>query len=395
MFIHGFEGPWLNHPFWRTRFLLECPTDLELLQASDISTVFIDDSRSILLEQAQVSPSDTIPRARAPSRDAAASLESRKADRNLVSLTIARSKHVVEGIFDGASHGQPINVIEAIPIVGEIAECVERNPAMFVDVLRLKSRDEYTYLHSVSVCALMINLARQIGLDEEAVRAMGLAGLLHDVGKMTVSLAVLNKPGRLDAEEFALIKAHPERGHEMLRDREGIIPEVLEVALLHHEKLDGTGYPFGLKADAISLPARMGAICDVYDALTSDRAYKERWTPLVAITEMHRWSGHFDPALLFDFCRSIGVMPSGMLVRMRSNLLGITLPADPTQTRTKVRVFLSAATGRPVALEDVFPALNGEGDQIVCAEDPKSWGFPDWDAASEKLSQGRSVRPRL
>lgn len=403
MFIHGFEGSWLKHPFWRTRFLLERPDDLELLHASDVPAVLIDDSRGLGVPAAQSSPVDRRPVLRpafqpvlasAPPGPWKASFDSTRGEKERTKQTIARSKRVVKSIFDGARDGQPIDTAQAAPVVAEIADCVERNPGMFIDMSRLKSKDEYTYLHSVSVCALMVNLSRQIGLDEESVRAMGLAGLLHDVGKMTVPLEVLNKPGRLDEQEFALIKAHPERGHEMLRGGEGVNQETLDVALLHHEKVNGTGYPFGLKGEAISLAARMGAICDVFDALTSDRAYKDRWTPLRAVTEMQSWEGHFDADLLFSFCRSVGVAPTGMLVRMRSNRLGITLPDGSKGTRSKVRVFHSAVERAPVALEDVFPGLNGAGDQIVSAEDPDRWGFVDWREMSEQLIEGRAARRR-
>ncbi|WP_404336585.1 HD-GYP domain-containing protein [Sphingomonas sp. MMS12-HWE2-04] len=395
MFIHGFEGSWLKHPFWRTRFLLERPSDLELLRASDVPAVLIDDSRGLGL----AAPTTEAPAGRSRPvlrhTPVAMSFEPRhsaRIDKEHAKQTIARSKQAVKGIFNGARDGQPIDVAQAEPVVAEISDCVERNPAMFIDISRLKSKDEYTYLHSVSVCALMVNFARKIGLDEETVRAMGLAGLLHDVGKMTVPLEVLNKPGRLDEDEFSLIKAHPERGHEMLVGGDGVNQETLDVALLHHEKIDGTGYPFGLRGVAISQAARMGAICDVFDALTSDRAYKARWTPLKAVTEMQGWAGHFDPDLLFDFCRSVGVVPTGMLVRMRSNRLGITLPDGGKGSRSKVRVFHSAVERAPVALEDIFPWLDNAGDQIIRAEDPGRWGFTDWAGMSEQLSEGRAVR---
>ncbi|TGX40054.1 HD-GYP domain-containing protein [Sphingomonas naasensis] len=393
MYIHGFEGSWFSHPFWRTRFLLERPEDLEALLASDVAGVLIDVERGVgPLPQA---PHAGVTPARKPPVAAPVALtpvDTAKTDREHAKKTIARSKRAVKGVFDGARLGQPVNAEAVVSVVEDISSAVDRNPAMFIDMARLKSKDEYTYLHSVSVCALMVNLARQLGLDDPTVRSMGLAGLLHDVGKMAVPDEVLNKPGRLDDDEFALIRAHPEQGHAMLEKGEGVTQEVLDVSLLHHEKVDGSGYPYGFKGDAISLAARMGAICDVYDALTSDRAYKEGWSPLRAATEMHGWEGHFDRELLFKFFRSVGIVPPGLLVRMRSNRLGITLPDGAKESRSKVRIFHCALERTPLTLEDIFLCGSGGSDQIVSEEDPARWGFPDWQALSEKLTAGRAAR---
>lgn len=394
MYIHGFEGSWFSHPFWRTRFLLERPEDLEALLASDVAAVVIDVERGV-----GPAPQAAPRQAAAPAQRVTsvplttlAPADSAKTDREHAKKTIARSKRAVKAVFDGARLGQPVNAEAVASVVEDISAAVDRNPAMFIDMARLKSKDEYTYLHSVSVCALMVNLARQLGLDEPTVRSMGLAGLLHDVGKMAVPDAILNKPGRLDDDEFAQIRTHPEQGHAMLEKGQGVTQEVLDVSLLHHEKVDGTGYPFGLKGDAISLAARMGAICDVYDALTSDRAYKEGWSPLRAATEMHGWDGHFDRALLFQFFRSVGILPPGLLVRMRSNRLGITLPDGAKESRSKVRIFHCALERTPLTLEDVFLCSSGGSDQIVGEEDPARWGFGDWGTLSQKLAAGRAAR---
>jgi putative nucleotidyltransferase with HDIG domain len=390
MYIHGFEGSWLTHPFWRSRFLLERASDLALLRASDVPAVIVDISRGLAPDAAaeSVPPAVSAPAPSPWSSDAAP--DALKADREHARRTIAEARHVAQGIYENAARGLPIDALEAGPVVAEIADCVARNPAMFIDMARLKSKDEYTYLHSVSVCGLMVNLAREIGLDDDMARAMGLAGLLHDVGKMTVPADVLNKPGRLSEDEYDLIRQHPENGHVMLYGGKGVNQEALDVCLMHHEKMDGTGYPFGLEGHAISLAARMGAICDVYDALTSDRAYKERWTPLRAVTEMHSWTGHFDPELLFAFCHSIGVAPTGLLVRLQSGRLGVVLPDGGQGTRSKIRAFHSIETRRSVPLEDLF---KGVSDLVLGFEDPADWGFTNWDAAVHQLMDGHAALP--
>ena len=151
--------------------------------------------------------------------------------------------------------------------------------------MRLKTKDDYTYLHSVAVCALMLVLGRQMGLEGEALRSVGGAGLLHDVGKMAIADEVLNKPGRLTDSEFDLIKTHPVRGWEILQASEIGDATVLDVCRHHHERVDGSGYPDRIQGEALTLFARMGAVCDVYDAVTSDRAYKQGWEPAEAHKE--------------------------------------------------------------------------------------------------------------
>jgi len=140
----------------------------------------------------------------------------------------------------------------------------------------------------------MVSLARQLGLSEDLVREAGLAGLLHDVGKMTMPVEVLNKPGSLTDAEFVVMRSHPERGHALLLAAGSIPASALDVCLHHHEKYDGSGYPYRLQGEAISLFARMGAVCDVYDAITSNRPYKKAWNPAESLARMAQWTGHFD-----------------------------------------------------------------------------------------------------
>jgi putative nucleotidyltransferase with HDIG domain len=393
MYIHGFEGSWFSHPFWRTRFLLERPEDLAAVLASEVQAVVIDIERGLAPSAPAPAATPRPPLGPAPVETVhVVPRDTAKTDRERAKKTIGRARRAMKDVFETARLGQPINAEAVIPVVEDIADAVDRNPALFLDMARLKSKDEYTYLHSISVCALMVNLARQLALNEPVVRSMGLAGLLHDVGKMAVPDAILNKPGPLDEDEFAVIRAHPQQGHAMLENGEGVTQEVLDVSLLHHEKVDGSGYPFGLKEEAISLAGRMGAICDVYDALTSDRPYKQGWTPLRAATEMYGWEGHFDRELLFKFFRSIGVVPPGLLVRMRSNRLGIVLPDGAKEVRSKVRIFHCAVEKSPLTLEDVFLSSSGGADQIVSEENPARWGFADWQALSEKLVAGGVAR---
>jgi putative nucleotidyltransferase with HDIG domain len=296
-----------------------------------------------------------------------------------------RSKKVMKGVFDGARLGQAVQSEAVVAVVEEISASVLRNPHALIGVTRLKSKHEYTYLHSVAVCALMINLGRELGLDERMVRDLGMAGLLHDIGKMAVPEAVLDKPGRLDDDEFALIRDHPEQGHRILTQGEDVPEAAMEVCLHHHEKIDGSGYPHQLAGEAITLAARMGAICDVYDALTSNRAYKQAWTPTEAITAMAAWEGHFDRALLFRFMQSILIFPAGMLVRLRSNRLGVVLEPRRRSTEPRVRAFYATSEMALLAPQDVTISNSFSDDQIVSEEDPDRWGLIGWATMRDEL----------
>lgn len=192
-------------------------------------------------------------------------------------------------MFADARLGKAVDPQATVPLVRDIADSVLRQPAALISVARLKTHDDYTYLHSVAVCALMLSLAHQLGLDEEQAMLAGMAGLMHDLGKAAIPLEVLNKPGKLSDAEFTLMKQHPEAGARLLR-LGGAAPQVHDVALLHHEKVDGSGYPQGLVGENIPLLARMGAICDVYDAVTSERPIRKRGSlPLPLPLPYARW----------------------------------------------------------------------------------------------------------
>jgi len=300
------------------------------------------------------------------------------------------AKQAVISMFAEARMGQAIDTAGAQVLVNEISDSVKRHPGALISLARIKTADEYTYMHSVAVCALMVALARQTGLDEEATRMAGLAGLLHDLGKAAIPLDILNKPGKLSDAEFAVIRGHPAAGHAMLQ-RSGLPAPVLDACLHHHEKMDGTGYPDRLQGDQISLIARMTAICDVYDAITSDRPYKRGWDPAESLRRMADWTNdHFDARLFQAFVKSIGIYPVGSLVRLTSGRLGVVVEQAPAALTTPVvKVFFSTKSDLRIPAELVNLAAPGATEKIVAREDPGQWNFPDmnelWSGFSEQV----------
>ncbi len=222
-------------------------------------------------------------------------------------------------------------------------------------------------------------LARQLGLDEAQTRSAGLAGLLHDLGKAAMPMAVLNKPGKLTDAEFTIMKSHPAEGHRMLQALESVDPIALDVCLNHHEKTDGSGYPKGLKNGEISLFAKMGAVCDVYDAITSNRPYKTGWDPAESLRKMAEWAeGHFDHQVFQAFVKSLGIYPIGSLVRLASGRLGVVVDQSTgSLTMPLVKVFYSTKSELRIPAEVIDLSAPNSHDKIVGREDPAKWKFPD------------------
>jgi len=290
---------------------------------------------------------------------------------------VGLARDSVTETFSDIRFGRKIQAANLAPVVSAIAASVARSPTALPSVTRFKLHDEYTYLHSVAVCGLMLALGNELRLPPELTQEIGLAGLLHDIGKARIDADLLNKPGPLDLDEYAQVQAHTLRGYELLRDS-GIESEIaLDVCLHHHERIDGSGYPSGISQETLSIHARMAAVCDVFDAVTSNRSYKRSWSPGAALDWMMGTTGHFDPRVLRAFRALLGVFPVGALVLLESQRLAVVIdePAD-SPTTPDVAVFLCAATKR--TLDPV--RVNTRSDPIIGLEVAAKWGLADFEA---------------
>ncbi len=377
MFLHRFDGAWVDHPFWRQNFLLESPEELARIRASGVQAAWIDMARSVAAPaaaQAPVAAPAAPAEAAAPSRRTATAMEEEL--RTAVKLC-GQARECITTVFEEARMGRLTDSSAARGLVEDVCDSVLRNPGALISLARLKTADSYTYMHSVAVCALMVALAAQLGLDEQQTRDAGLAGLLHDIGKAKVPLDILNKPGKLTDEEFAIVRGHSEHGHAMLLACGDVGEAVLDACLHHHEKMDGSGYPRRLAGGQISRIARMAALCDVYDAITSDRPYKKAWDPAEAVRRMAEWSGgHFDKSLFQAFVKSVGIYPVGSLVKLSSGRLAVVVEQSPALTTPKVKVFFSTKAQLRLVPEivDLSRTVN---EKIVAREDPQQWRFTD------------------
>ncbi len=374
VFVQGFDESWLKHPFWRNKFLIKDEAMLREVQQSGIPQAWID-----------ISKGQDVPQTKEPVVLVAAAAKTEPPKRERVPLSEelqeaarlrARSADAMRRMFAEVRLGKAIEPGECVNLVDDVVESINRHPDALLSLARLKTADEYTYLHSVAVCALMVALGRQLGLDDAQCRDAGMAGMLHDLGKAAMPQDILNKPGKLTNEEFDIIKTHPVRGYEMLLDAANVCEGAKDVCLHHHERVDGTGYPDKLAGDKISLVARMGAVCDVYDAVTSDRPYKAGWDPAHALSQMASWKGHFDPAVFQSFVKSVGIYPTGSLVRMRSGRLAVVLEQNPANlTKPRVKIFFSTKAGLPLEPQVLDLSSLHVVDQIEAREAPEKWNF--------------------
>lgn len=386
MFVQELCGSWMDHPFWKSAFLIDHEEDLRRLLESGIKEAWIDTDKGLdttngcakevveqqidrLLDIAEASPAIAMrPTGLAEELSRAAGI-------------VAESRKAVVSMFQEARMGNAIRADAVRPLVKEIGVSLARNREALIGLARLKTSDDYTYMHSVAVCALMISLARQMGLDEESVSEAGLAGLLHDIGKMAVPAEILNKPGKLTDAEFAIVKTHTVEGEKILSMGAGISDIARDVCLHHHEKVNGGGYPHQLMSAQISRFAKMGAVCDVYDAVTSERPYNKGWEPAEAIRKMAEWSAwHFDETVFQAFVKAVGIYPVGSLVRLRSGRLGVIVGQSEKSLLTPViKVFFSVTAGARIAPETQDLSAPACTDRITNREDPAAWGITDLD----------------
>ena len=393
MYVERLGRSWLENPFWKRSFLLESPADMERIRVARLNEVWIDTARGLAPPEPVAAPPVSVPAADAADTEAAvpavsvpvahvAPALSREAEMAHARRLLERTRQAVQTMFYEARMGKALAVGQAYELVDDIASSVLRGGGVLLGLARLKTADNYTYMHSVAVCALMTALARELELAPEQVRSAGLAGLLHDIGKMAVPSAILNKPGSLSDAEFSSVRAHPAAGHRMLLEVDEIDPVALDVCLHHHEKLDGSGYPKGLCGEEISLYARMGAICDVYDAITSNRPYKQGWCPAESLRRMAAWrGGHLDATLFAAFVKCLGIYPLGTLVRLQSERLAVVVgqAAGKTLTSPKVRVFFSIRAGTCIAPCVIDLAAPGCQERIISTESAAQWGLLDVD----------------
>lgn len=247
---------------------------------------------------------------------------------------------LVKTMMDDVRFGRRIDTQGARKVVHECVDSLIRNPDALMFLTQLKHRDEYTAQHSLNVCVYSVAFGIHLGFQGQALEELGLSGLLHDMGKMKVPLEVLNKPDKLTGEEFALMKSHTTLGRDILMSARESLPGAVDVAYSHHERLDGSGYPRGLDGAHLTPFSKVVAIVDTYDAITSDRCYKDGRTHMDAINILTECRGKgFEANLVIKFIERIGIYPPGTVVEMSNGEVGVVVEVQP-KMKTKPKVVL-------------------------------------------------------
>ncbi|MEJ7807584.1 MAG: HD-GYP domain-containing protein [Telluria sp.] len=382
MYVHDLSCDWISHPFARNQFLVTSDEAIRKIVDAGIHTLIIDSDRGLDVQDAP-----TLAEARAQTESELIRIAARPVLMPRVALGEERKRAVqirheaaalVRTVMADVRLGKAIESDRVAPVVQQITESILRNPGALMGLLRIKNKDDYTLLHSVSVCTLLVAFCRSGGVDRVTTHQAGLGGLLHDTGKALVPDSILNKPASLTVEEFDIIKKHPQDGYDLLCNSSDIGPIPLDIILHHHERLDGTGYPHRLAAGDISDLAQMAAIVDVYDAITADRCYHQGIPAAAALRKIHEWSKfHFNPVFAQEFMRCVGIYPVGTLVLLESGRLGVVIEPHATNLLApKVNVFFD--TKRNVYIKpqtvDLSRALGfGGGDKIESHESEKKW----------------------
>ncbi len=329
MYIQDVNCSWLDHPFVTNHFAVKDEKRIQEIRALGIHDVYIDTTKGLDLADAQT---EAEVRREIDHRMAEIAGESHQEAPKVelvAEIQRARKLHgeanrVVKGMLTDIRLGKQIEMELVEPLVEKMVDSIFRNQDALLPLARLKEHDSYTFQHSVSVCALLVSFARGLGLERGLIKEIAIGGLLHDVGKAKVPDEILNKPAKLTEAEFAKMKSHVVQSIVILQNTPGISQIALDVAGQHHERFDGTGYPNKLKGEEISLYGRMGAIVDVYDAITSDRVYHKGMAPTAALGRLLEWSKyHFDPGLVRTYVKCVGIYPTGSLVRLESGRLAI------------------------------------------------------------------------
>ncbi|WP_137226987.1 HD-GYP domain-containing protein [Shewanella sp. MEBiC00475] len=318
---------------------------IEALKRKSVTKLLIDTSKTEVniekVEQKVSRPMTQPPRKVTPARfDVKANFFNQEIVR--ARQVFNESKDIQKKLFHNAQHGLPLDMDPVQKITAESTDLIFNNPNALSCVINIRNKDEYLLEHSVSVSVLMTMFAVYKKIDKGIVNQLAIGAFLHDVGKIMIPDRILNKPGKLTDEEFHIMKTHASYSIDIMKNTSGISPLSLEVASLHHEKLNGLGYPFGVPAEKITLYGRMISICDIFDALTSNRCYKQGYAQVKAFSILRALAekNELDKDLVDQFIRCMGVYPVGSVVQLESNRLAIVEdhnPKDPI--RPLVRPF--------------------------------------------------------
>lgn len=348
MYVHELSCSWVNHPFARNQFKITDIKDLKKIHETGIKSLKIDTSKGLDIQETP-SEHSTLSHTIAERSAAKEQTKSLKKTRKEAKKIKEYAENAILNIMVDTKLGQQIEMEHVTPIIDSMSESVLENHNALLGLSRIRSMDTYTFEHSVNIGVLMMSFSKSRGMPKELIHEVGVGGFLHDIGKALTPPEILNKPGKLTDKEFAIMRHHVVDSHKILAKTPGISQNAIDVAALHHEKYDGTGYPEGKKGDNISEIGQMSAIVDVYDALTADRCYHKGQDPSVVLKRMLAWTGsHFNPTLMQEFIQCVGIYPPATLVMLSNHHLAVVTENTSNLLLPCVVVFLNTKSNETI-----------------------------------------------
>ncbi len=353
MYVHELDRPWLESPFLFQGFILDDEEDLLKVQEICIY-VFIDP------EKGAVPPPDKLQRVGTKKLETH-SIDWHNRQSRVVKVSFhneidrarvihSKAREQIDTMFNDVRMGRNIDIGGAKQVVSGMVRSIVRNPDAMQWLTNLRKRDEYTAIHSLNVCIFALTFGRHLGFKDDELNELGIGAILHDIGKMCVPLEVLNKESKLTEEEMVMVKSHAQQGYEILLKSADELPKsALMVAYSHHERKNGQGYPRKLSGEEIHLFARIVAIVDVYDAITSDRVYHNGMNTLSALEHVFKSRvEHFDTELVEEFIKCIGIYPIGSIVELNTGEVGMVISVSQGRRLSPIVMLVRDESGGPI-----------------------------------------------
>lgn len=374
MHVDSLGRNWMKHNFLRNSFLIEDKETLAKIKGSQLRELVIDTARGLDVEEDNKPEKSVEPKAVKP-QVRPLFPETTGADIQQAQKAYSMAADTVRNLMNDARSGKQLKPEQAEKSAEQLIKSIDNSPQTLSAVTRIKSRDEYTFQHSVGVAALLAGFTKgRYSADE--LEEITIGGIVHDIGKIHVPDNILNKPDKLTDEEFVLMKKHVTFSREIFEECNNFTSMQTDIALQHHERPDGMGYPLGLKGDEISEIGYTGAVIDVYDALSTRRVYKKAWEPSQALKSMLEWGpGQFNQDVLMRFIKYLGVYPVGTWVLLESNRVGFVLSQNEDKLRPVVQLKLSVKDRRLLSQDINLSAV--KDDAIKSVVSPQAYGLDD------------------
>ncbi len=378
-FIADFNCSWIAHPFLVSKKRIRSYRDIEKIKQSGIREVYIDTTKGIDITDT-ISKEELIEYFNDPqfaefSRhdlDFEVQISLKQELKKAIEIK-NKAYSIIQQAFHDAKYGNSLKLQEITGVVTEIVESISRNQNAMLLLSNIKDKDEYTFEHSMNVSVLTAGLCKALKMPKEEIIEYTFGSILHDIGKSRIPDEILQKQQSLTPSEFELMKKHVELGVELVKDKPEITGNMIAFVAEHHERENGTGYPRKLKGEQISQAGKIGAIVDVYDALTTNRVYHSANHPSEVIKDMYLQRGLlFDEELLEQFILFTGIYPPGSLVKLDHGYLAIVIESPKENLlRPKVRLIYDYKKNITIVPRNLDLAYGiGEYHKIIGLADP-------------------------